>query len=570
MCGIAGIVSNYERDLGPLLEEMLRAQRHRGPDGAGIVIGGEVERKASLDEINWRHRRGKVGLGHVRLAITGSAAGIQPFQSSDGRLSLLHNGEIYNHRELTSALPGGAHLKTGSDSEVLCRLLESAYEGDLVKAVESVLPMLDGVYATAITDQKTTILVRDPIGVRQLYYSNYRDLTAFASEKKSIQKLLSEGPTIHRLLPGHMLILRDGRRELRRFFDPGAAPRETIENMEEAIQAYSLALIDAVRKRVHDRDRVGIIYSGGIDSFLIALIVKNLEIPFTCYVAGRDSGSTDVDWAIRTAEENGFPLKIRNLSKAEIDELIPEVIRTIEDHSLNQVEVAIPVFAAMRMAQEAGERVILTGQGADELFGGYPWYSAIVDKEGYDEFVERSREDTFLLYKECLEREDKIAMAHSMELRVPYLDPEVIRLAFMISPRLKIREGKDEMRKRIHRQLGLVLGAPKPVAFRSKEAAQHGANVHDVFEELTTDKGLTADLMSEAGYDQDNSVVEKLGSSSRYGYRYGEVKLWKPLPHVQYYLDGKAAEVGMLHGIPKRHYFATSKRLGALSRESGG
>jgi asparagine synthase (glutamine-hydrolysing) len=428
-----------------------------------------------------------------------------------------------------------------------------------------VLPHLDGVYALAVTDGETTVIARDRIGVRQLYYSFARELTAFASEKKSLIALLGPDAKIHRLPPGRLMIIGEGRRHLRTFWRPERLkPKEWIRDPNQAIQKYLSVLREAVRKRVHDRERVGVIYSGGIDSFLIALIVQQLGVPFTCYVAGRDGESSDIDWAHKTAAEHGFPLEVKKLSASDIEALVPEVIQTIEDHSLNQVEVAIPMFASIRMAQEAGERVVLTGQGADELFGGYPWYSTIVDREGYDRFLERSWEDTFLLYRECLEREDKIAMAHSIELRVPYLDPEVIRVAFAVAPQHKIREGKDLIGKRIHRAVGVVLGAPKDIVFRAKEAAQHGANVHDVFEELAMKRGYTAKLLNYVGYDLDASVTEKLGSSSRYGYRYGDQDMWEPMPHVQYYLDTQAAEVGLLTGGSKRQLDDTKEKLAAL------
>ncbi|MGD8413084.1 MAG: asparagine synthetase B [Candidatus Latescibacterota bacterium] len=564
MCGIAGLASDTQREIGPLLREMLEAQHHRGPDGAGLVIDRESQRKPSLDEIDFAGKKGTVGLGHVRLAITGDADGIQPFQSKDGRLSLLHNGEIYNFRELWKSVMGRQELETGSDSEAICRLLEKEYRGDLESAVERLLPHLDGVYALAVTDGRVTVIARDRIGVRQLYYSFARGLTAFASEKKSLVALLGRNADIHRLPPGHMMVIEPGRHELKEFWHPERLKsNDLIMDANEAIREYSKVLKEAVRKRIHDRERVGVIYSGGIDSFLIAYLVQQMGVPFTCYVAGRDSGSSDIEWARRTAEEHGFPLKVKLLSEEEIEEIIPDVIRTIEDHSLNQVEVAIPVFASVRMAQEAGERVVLTGQGADELFGGYPWYSTIVDREGYNSFLERSWEDTFLLYKECLEREDQIAMAHSIELRVPYLDPEVIRFAFSVAPQHKIRKGEDNLAKRIHRALGIVLGIPENIAFRSKEAAQHGANVHDVFADLATKYGYSPELLETVGYDPDASVTEKLGSSSRYGYRYGDQNMWEPMAHVQYYLDTQAARVGLITGYAKRQLDDTQEKLAA-------
>jgi asparagine synthase (glutamine-hydrolysing) len=565
MCGIAGVACNTERELGPLLREMLEVQQHRGPDGAGLVVGNHCQREMSLDDIDFKNQWGSVGMGHVRLAITGDAKGVQPFQSADGRLSLLHNGEIYNFRELWSSVMGREPLRTGSDSEAVCRLLEKEYRGDLEGAVQRVLPHLDGVYALAVTDGKATVIARDRIGVRQLYYSFARGLVAFASEKKSLVALLGGDTDIHRLPPAHMMVIDRGRHDLVKFWEPDKLKSaKLIGDASEAIRKYGKVLEEAVRKRVHDRKHVGIIYSGGIDSFLIAYIVQKLGVPFTCYVAGRDEGSSDIEWAKKTALEHDFPLQVKLLSAQDIEGIIPEVIRTIEDHSLNQVEVAIPVFAAMRMAQEAGERVVLTGQGADELFGGYPWYAKIVDQESYDNFTSRSWEDTFLLYKECLEREDKIAMAHSIELRVPYLDPEVIRLAFSVTPRLKIREGRDALGKRVHRALGVVLGIPEDIAFRSKEAAQHGANVHNVFSELANKHGYSTALMDSVGYDPDASVTEKLGSSSRYGYRYGEEALWEPMAHVQYYLDTQAERVGLMTGSAKQQLDNTKEKLAAL------
>ena len=213
------------------------------------------------------------------------------------------------------------------------------------------------------------------------------------------------------------------------------------------------------------------------------------------------------------------------------------------------------------MAQEAGERVILTGQGADELFGGYPWYSTIVDEEGYGSFESYSWDDTFLLYKECLEREDKIAMAHSIELRVPFLDPKVINVAFNISPKLKITRGNDHLGKRIHREYCRSVGIPDDISFRKKEAAQHGANVHSAFEKLANQTHITEAMLEKAGYNPNLSVTEKLGSSSRYGFLYGNVHLWKPKLHVQYYLDSVAAQLKMLIPNVRKHWVTTTDNL---------
>jgi asparagine synthase (glutamine-hydrolysing) len=180
---------------------------------------------------------------------------------------------------------------------------------------------------------------------------------------------------------------------------------------------------------------------------------------------------------------------------------------------------------------------MLTGQGADELFGGYPWYRAIVEREGYTALKKYLIGDILNLYRETLEREDKITMANAVELRVPYLDPEVIKVAMQMDSKLKIKSPEDRLGKFVHRELAKQLGIPDDLADRPKEAAQHGAGVHEAILRTAQRNGFTEDLVEETGYDSDKSIREKLGSSIRYGYKYGEKKLWEIPDYIQLYLD---------------------------------
>lgn len=566
MCGIAGIVSADECEMAAPLRLMLEAIEHRGPDGAGFVIGDVCRRSESLGALTIDGPRSRVALGHVRLRITGGPEGVQPFQSRDGRISLLHNGEIYNYRALERKLKAGPDTETtGSDSEVVLRMIENEYRGSLSQALRRVLPRLDGVYALVVSDGDQTIIARDRMGVRPLYYCMTPERVGFASEKKPLVALEGDHAPIRRLAPGEMLILEESRRDLERFWEPSnIALTPILRDTESALAAYDTAIREAVRKRVTHHDHVGIIFSGGIDSFLIAYLTHQLGVPFTCYAAGRE-GSADLANARDGAARFGWDLNIDTLSTDDLEQLIPEIMTVIEDHSLLQVEVAVPIFAAVRTAHENGERVILTGQGADELFGGYSWYSAIVEREGYDSFVERSWEDTRLLYRECLEREDKIAMAHSVELRVPFLDPGVIEVAFRIAPELKIARGGDDAGKRIHREFCRHIGIPEEIAFRRKEAAQHGANIHDAIEEIAVRAGTTMERLTDAGYDPAQTVRETLGSCSRYGYRYGQEAMWKAAPQVQFYLDRVAARVGILPYPARPHFKRVTEKLAARS-----
>jgi asparagine synthase (glutamine-hydrolysing) len=180
---------------------------------------------------------------------------------------------------------------------------------------------------------------------------------------------------------------------------------------------------------------------------------------------------------------------------------------------------------------------MFTGQGADELFGGYSWYAKVAEKEGYSNLRQHMVQDLLLLYKETLEREDKITMAHSIELREPFLDPEVIRVALSTDLRLNVRGGQDIFGKHVHRMLAERLGIPKDIAYRRKEAAQHGSGMHGAIDALARKHGFDETVITPSDLET-LKTREKIGSSQRYGYLFANEEIWTAEPHVQMYLDG--------------------------------
>ncbi len=388
-------------------------------------------------------------------------------------------------------------------------LLEETYRGDLLDAMKKVIGLLDGMYAIAVTDGESIVVARDPIGKKPIYYVENNGVSYFASEKKA---LWNGKDTPSRLNPGNILnIDSTGTKEHEGF--TLQFPQIDIVDFREAVETYKKALITAVKKRLTGlrESRIGVIFSGGIDSVLIASLLQREGKNITCYCTGtEDSG--DVVAARSVAEDMGLDLKTTIIDEKMVEEILPEVIRSVEESGLLQVEVAIPMYMAAKLAAEDGIRVMFTGQAADELFAGYPWYNDVVAEKGYLRLHEKLWEDLTFLYTDTLEREDKLTMAHSIELRAPYLDRDVIQTAMRISPRLKIEGENDTLRKRVHRQASVELGVPPYLGFRAKDPAQSGSGIHGIIQKIATKHvfKIDSDLV-------DENIRRDKGSLYRYG-----------------------------------------------------
>lgn len=540
MCGIGGILSKKNENVVPLVGAMLSCMINRGPDGAGIAADERSIQSDSFSNLRYQKLSGSSALGHVRLAIVGGTCGQQPFRSCDGRLTVEHNGEIYNYKTIRKRLMKHHKFSTQTDSEVIVHLMEDYFlkKNNLLYAIKKTVAELDGVYAFVVKEEEsgTLALVRDKMGVRQIYYGENDRLFGFASERKALWKIGIKEPT-KRVLPCHAVIISpDGTlQEFKIANLPIESTKKVYKTMASAVSIYEKALLASMKKRTQDFDKVGIIFSGGIDSVIIAWLAKKMVPEVICYTGGI-RGSNDIVYARQIAKKLNLKLRVNELTQDEVEEMIPEVINTIEDTNAGQVEVAIPVYAAVKLAHEDGINVMFSGQAADELFGGYAWYARVVEKEGYQKLRDHMTQDLLLLYKETLEREDKITMAHSIEMREPFLDIEVIRCSMGMDLKLNIKGASDILGKHVHRKLAQKLGIPKNIAYRIKEAAQHGSGMHNIFDMIARKHGFDESTISKKYLDV-LQTREKMGSSQRYGYLFENEKMWIAEPHVQMYLD---------------------------------
>lgn len=376
MCGIAGMVAVRPGAEGPhreLLARMIGAMRHRGPDEFGI------------------YRDGRAGLAHARLSIIDLVSGQQPLANEDENVWLVFNGEIFNYVELRGELIERGHrFRTKSDTEVIVH----AYEEWGVDAFDR----FNGQWAVALYDRRTgeLVLSRDRYGVRPLYYVEQDGRVYFASEIKSLfaasevsaefdPEGLSQVFTfwapiaprtvwkgVRKLEPGHVRIYRDGQVQDRAYFRPSYTETRAFKSIDEATEAVREKLLDAVKLRMLRADvPVGSYLSGGLDSSLVAALGKRAvgESFNTFSVRFEDAEFDETPYQRAMVEHIGTTHHEVVVSRADIARVFPEVIYHAERPILRTAPA--PLFLLSKLVREKNIKVVLTGEGADEMFAGY-------------------------------------------------------------------------------------------------------------------------------------------------------------------------------------------------------
>ncbi len=476
MCAIAGILSiNGKQAMGKDLICMLKTMKHRGPDGSRICLDGDL---VTGDIETTDHQYANIGLGHNLLSIVGTEVS-QPLVKHG--LVLVANAEIYNYVELKNFYD--ECYFTDSDCEVILTLVNKYYKNSLVDAVNSTIKELDGDYAFAISDGKDLVVVRDELGVKPVYYATDYDMNrlAFASERKALWKLGIKDVKV--LKPSEMLL--NSKIISKSQTKPKKRPILNDRLGAESVTQYDLnyykellkkVLMDSVKKRVAGLDRVGIIFSGGLDSSILAKISKDLEVETFLYTVGTEN-SSDMKYAKQVANSLYLPLKTKVVALEDVKHYTGLVLNAIEEYNVMKLGVGMPSYIASELACQDGIRVMLSGQGADELFAGYQRYTQFYKEYG-EKTTEDLKADVSNLYHVNLQRDDAVTMANSVELRVPYLDSDVVDVGLNIPMKYKLGKDPQDLRKCILRRVASDLEVPRKAVLRPKKAAQYGSGIH--------------------------------------------------------------------------------------------
>jgi asparagine synthase (glutamine-hydrolysing) len=440
MCGFAGTWGAQDEGL---VTEMMKRLVHRGPDAEGM----------------WSSKRGV--LGHQRLSIMDPGGGNQPIFSEDRQRVIVGNGEFYNFPILRRELEDQHRFRTRSDTEAALHLWEEQGTG--------VAERLDGMFAFAIADGEDLFLARDPIGIKPLYVGSRQDGCVFASELKA---LVGVADRVEEFPAGSWYHSKHGYQGFYKV--PDLRPEE--RSVTDHCRRIRAGLENSVAKRMMSDVPVGAFLSGGLDSSVIAALARQHVDELHSFAVGA-AGSDDLKAARTVARHLDTIHHEYVFTHDEVLEKLPEIIYHLESYDQDLVRSAIPCYFTSRLAAEY-VKVILTGEGADELFAGYTYYRGVTGEDVLHDELRRSVQD---LHNVNLQRVDRLTMAHSLEGRVPFLDTELIQLAQTVPARLKLRKSPegDWQEKWILRKACEDL-LPPEITWRVKAQFDEGSGVVDL------------------------------------------------------------------------------------------
>ena len=481
MCGIVSIF-NVKKQTHELREKVLRMSqkiRHRGPDWSGIYCGGSAI------------------LAHERLSIVDPESGGQPLFSPDRKQVLAVNGEIYNHQEIRCRYADRYEFQTGSDCEVILAL----YRDKGIDFLEDI----SGIFAFALYDEEKDefLIARDPIGVIPLYIGYDSDGTVYvASELKALE---GQCERYEPFLPGHYYWSKEP--GMKRYYTRDWFDYDAVKDNGASVDAIRDALKDSVKRQLMSDVPYGVLLSGGLDSSVISAIAEQFSEhriednsqtraywPRLHSFAVGLKGAPDLEKAKLVADYIGTVHHEINYTIQEGLDAIRDVIYFIETYDVTTVRASTPMYLLARVIKSMGIKMVLSGEGADEVFGGYLYFHKAPNAKAFHE--ETVRKLSKLHYYDCL-RANKSLSAWGVEGRVPFLDKEFLDVAMRTNPEAKMCPGTTIEKKIVREAFADML--PAGIAWRQKEQFSDGVGYSwiDTLKKITSE-AVTDEQMAHA------------------------------------------------------------------------
>jgi len=459
MCSIIGLINHTESKTKII--KALDILKKRGLDNYGVYENGKIINHKRLENLKREEIKDGIVLAHNLLAIVGEV--FQPIAYKES--VLVSNCEIYNYKELSKKYK----IVSKNDSDFLIKAID--------KKGLKIFEEVNGPFAIAYLKENKLYLKRDLLGIKPLWYSLDDKSFAFASEKKVLEKIGCE--KINFLDPRQEITYEI----LKNKITIKKIPFYKIDKKKIDVKEMHLTIEKAIIARAFKEQKIGVLYSSGIDSLIISKILKDNNIPFKGYFAyAKDvKEAKDLSNVLRTEKEYLFNIEKIKVGKREIEKTIPKLVNLVESSNPIKIGVSLPIYFASLKARKDGCKIIFSGLGADEIFSGYHRL-----KES-NNLLKDSINLLYQMHENDLYREDVVCTNNNIEARFPYLDKEVIEASLRLEKEQRI---KDLENKVILRKIGKNIGLLKEDYERKKTAAQYGSGFDKMIEKIAKEKKL--------------------------------------------------------------------------------
>lgn len=467
MGALASVISRHGKNVMPEVVRMLNALKHRGKDACGIATDSILTIKRGIDDLSeLSNIESNIALGYNFSAILPGDVP-QPIEANN--LKIAFTGRFFSSENTT-------------DADIIVSLLKRFK--DAKEVAEHTISEINGSFSFIILNGRRLIVGREPLGATPLYLGINEQIYALASERKALWFIGIKNEQIKSFPPGNLAEITENGIAIQ--------PVKTLEkpkiksiSEEEAIRRLHTMLLDSIRRRTVNLERFSIAFSGGLDSAIIASLALEAGKRPLLISVGLE-GSEELRHAEMIADEIGLPIKTEAYTLKDVEETLPKVLWLIEEDNALMASIYIPVFWTANISSKMDLKIMLSGQGSDEMFAGYHKYL----REYGGNIEQTLYNDVLTLHENSLEPEDKICSFNGVEVRFPYLDYDLVSFALNIPPAMKIESERDSLRKRVLRHLAKHIGLPPEVYLRPKKAIQYGTSVSKALKRIASKKGL--------------------------------------------------------------------------------
>lgn len=467
MGAMAVAVDKTEESVVPKVVLMLKELTHRGADAHGVATPNSVRVTKTIEEMPIESINSSVALGH-NLSRTVSKDRPQPVLGDD--FALVFEGRLFPSPNLSEV------------DQVLKRL-----NGNPWKNAKDIITELDGSYVFAIAQPNKAIVGRDSLGATPLYYGENETICAVASERKALWTLGIKN--VKSFSPGNLAVVNAHGFAFHPIKTVTQPPIEPME-LEMAAKRLQELLLNSTKERVSNLENVVIAFSGGLDSSVIAALAKTCGTEVHLISVGLQD-QLEIPHVKAAAKALKLPLHLKTYMLNDVKRVLPKVLWLIEEPNVVKTSIAIPFYWVAEVASKLGCKVLLVGQGSDELFGGYQRYLKIYSQSGIAAVRDTMYRDVALSYEANFQRDNQVCSLHGVELRLPFLDREVVCFSLSLPVSLKIECVENSLRKKVLRRVAQNLGIPHFIANKPKKAIQYTTGVNKALRKLAREEGLS-------------------------------------------------------------------------------